>query len=29
VGRHDELLSCCEVYREIYQSQFQKGGETA
>ena len=29
VGRHDELLLNCEVYREIYQSQFQKGGETA
>ena len=29
VGRHDELLASCEVYREIYQSQFQKGGETA
>lgn len=23
-GKHDELLSSCEVYREIYQSQFQK-----
>ena len=29
VGRHDELLEACEVYREIYQSQFQKGGEQA
>ncbi len=25
-GRHDDLLSTCEVYREIHQSQF-KGGE--
>ncbi len=29
LGRHDELLEVCEVYREIYQSQFQKGGEPA
>jgi ABC-type multidrug transport system fused ATPase/permease subunit len=29
VGTHDELLASCEVYREIYQSQFQKGGEDA
>lgn len=29
LGKHDELLKCCEVYREIYDSQFQKGGETA
>ena len=29
VGKHDELLKNCEVYREIYESQFQKGGETA
>ncbi len=27
IGRHDELLEACEVYREIYASQFQKGGE--
>ncbi len=27
LGRHEELLETCEVYREIYQSQFQKGGE--
>lgn len=27
MGRHDELLSSCEVYREIYESQF--GKETA
>lgn len=29
IGKHEELLSTCDVYREIYQSQFQKGGETA
>ncbi len=27
VGTHDELLKSCEVYREIYDSQFQRGGE--
>ena len=27
-GKHDELLDRCEVYREIHESQFQKGGET-
>lgn len=27
-GTHDLLLESCEVYREIYESQFQKGGET-
>ena len=26
IGRHDELLCTCDVYREIYESQF-KGGE--
>lgn len=26
IGRHDELLASCSVYREIYESQF-KGGE--
>ena len=26
-GKHDELLSTCEVYRDIYYSQFRKGGE--
>lgn len=26
-GRHDELLARCEVYREIHESQFKKGGE--
>jgi ABC-type multidrug transport system fused ATPase/permease subunit len=28
IGKHDELLQSCDVYREIYDSQFQKGGET-
>ena len=28
MGRHDELLASCEVYREIHMSQF-KGGEEA
>ena len=27
LGKHAKLLDTCEVYREIYQSQFQKGGE--
>ncbi len=27
MGTHDELLACCQVYREIHQSQF-KGGES-
>ncbi len=27
IGTHDELLESCEVYREIYESQFRKGGE--
>lgn len=27
MGTHDELLSTCEIYREIYDSQFSKGGE--
>ncbi|MDD6176058.1 MAG: ABC transporter ATP-binding protein [Firmicutes bacterium] len=26
IGRHDELLQHCEVYREIYESQFKKEG---
>ncbi len=26
LGTHDELLATCEVYREIYHSQFPKGG---
>jgi ABC-type multidrug transport system fused ATPase/permease subunit len=28
-GRHEELLARCEVYREIHESQFKKGGEQA
>lgn len=28
MGRHEELLACCETYREIHMSQF-KGGEEA
>ena len=27
IGKHDELLENCEVYREIYHTQFSKGGE--
>lgn len=26
-GKHDDLLSRCDVYREIHESQFKKGGE--
>ena len=26
-GKHDDLLARCEVYREIHESQFKKGGE--
>lgn len=29
MGTHRELLDHCEVYREIYESQFPKEGETA
>ena len=29
IGTHEELLRTCEVYREIYDSQFRKGGENA
>ena len=29
LGKHDELLLTCPVYREIHESQFQKGGEGA
>ncbi len=29
LGTHEELLNTCPVYREIYESQFKKGGETA
>ena len=28
-GRHEELLASCEVYREIHNSQFRRGGEGA
>ena len=28
IGTHDELLHSCEIYREIYESQFKKEGET-
>ena len=27
IGSHDELLTTCPLYREIYETQFQKGGE--
>jgi ABC-type multidrug transport system fused ATPase/permease subunit len=27
IGKHGDLLESCEVYREIYESQFRKGGE--
>ena len=27
VGKHEELLATCDVYRDIYYSQFPKGGE--
>ncbi|MBR3825025.1 MAG: ABC transporter ATP-binding protein [Lachnospiraceae bacterium] len=26
LGTHEELLACCEVYQEIYYSQYEKGG---
>ena len=29
LGKHDELLASCAVYREIYESQFQRGGDEA
>ncbi len=29
IGTHQELLESCHVYREIYESQFRKGGEGA
>jgi ABC-type multidrug transport system fused ATPase/permease subunit len=28
-GTHEQLLNSCEVYREIYNTQFQEGGQTA
>lgn len=27
IGKHDELLKSCEVYRDIYRSQFPEGGD--
>ena len=27
IGTHDELLKSCDVYKEIYNSQFEKAGE--
>ena len=27
LGTHDELMASCPVYREIYDSQFKKGGD--
>ena len=27
MGKHDELLESCDIYREIYRSQFTEGGE--
>lgn len=29
LGSHEELLRSCDVYREIHESQFRKGGESA
>ena len=29
LGTHEQLLNSCEVYREIYNTQFQEGGRTA
>ena len=29
IGSHEELLESCEVYREICESQMEKGGEGA
>ena len=26
IGKHNELLDSCEIYREIYNSQFSEGG---
>lgn len=26
-GTHEELMACCEIYRDIYQSQMQEGGK--
>ena len=27
IGEHEHLLSCCSVYREIYDSQFRREAE--
>jgi ABC-type multidrug transport system fused ATPase/permease subunit len=27
IGKHEDLLAGCEVYKEIYTSQFSKGGD--
>ena len=27
IGNHDELLNSCEIYKEIYDTQFSEGGE--
>ena len=27
IGKHEELLESCEIYREIYETQFSTGGE--
>ena len=27
IGKHDELLGNCDIYREIYETQFSVGGE--
>ena len=27
IGKHEELLESCEIYREIYKTQFSTGGE--
>jgi len=29
IGTHEQLMESCQVYQEIYDSQFQKGGEKA
>jgi ABC-type multidrug transport system fused ATPase/permease subunit len=27
IGKHEELLETCEIYREIYETQFSTGGD--
>jgi ABC-type multidrug transport system fused ATPase/permease subunit len=27
IGKHEELLQSCEIYREIYNTQFSNGGD--